>query len=284
MKVFLARNIGFCDGVKRSINITLDQLNLAKGKVYTEGPLVHNMAVINKLLKIGVHILKAGMYLHSNDIVVIRAHGIPHDRHLELQSMGCLVKDATCPKVLRIAGLIRKYSNLGYNIIFIGDAAHPEVIGLRSYSQKAQIHVISSINEFYTLKPLSGQIIVLCQTTLNIERFIEIVDKIHKIYPNAIIKNTICPSTKDRQSEVLELINKGCDLIVVVGSKNSKNSNELIDIALKHETEAIIIESQLDITLKDIATHNLIGVCSGASTDIQDVINVHKKILSLIPK
>ena len=131
MRVRVAKTAGFCMGVRRAMDILLDAANEKNddGKVYTDGPLIHNPQVLEYLEKRGIHVVKGQTDL-SNSTVVIRAHGVTPTRRKEIENMGAKVCDATCPHVMRVQSIIKKYAAQGYSTVIVGDKGHAEVVGL----------------------------------------------------------------------------------------------------------------------------------------------------------
>jgi 4-hydroxy-3-methylbut-2-enyl diphosphate reductase len=285
MRVTLSRHIGFCGGVTRSIAIAYDAVKNVKGNAYTDGELVHNSNTLARLEQIGIKKLPNELKLcQSDDSIIIRAHGVTPARKAALHILGCKVIDATCPKVLKIAELIEKYAGDGYHIILVGDANHPEIIGLCGYVPGEKITVLSSTEEVFGLKISHEKIVVLSQTTFECELFEEIARTICKQFRGAIVSNTICPSAANRQREVAFLSRNGCDCIVVVGGKLSKNAKSLKNTAETNGCCSLIIEHENDPTLTETERFSHVAIVSGTSTDYQDACAVYKKLLSLVPK
>jgi 4-hydroxy-3-methylbut-2-enyl diphosphate reductase len=196
-----------------------------------------------------------------------------------LGALGCRVIDATCPKVLRIAGLIKKYSNEGFHVLLAGEADHPEIIGLCGYALYKKITVLSSAREVSNLKTCSEKIVVLSQTTFESEVFEEIADAVLKRFKDATVKNTICSSTINRQREILNFIQSGCDCIIVVGSKFSNNTKSLYNTALANGCHSLIIENPQSLELANTKKYNHIGITSGASTDYRDAYEIYERLI-----
>ncbi|MDR0680043.1 MAG: 4-hydroxy-3-methylbut-2-enyl diphosphate reductase [Puniceicoccales bacterium] len=280
MKVFLSKYIGFCEGVRRSIAMSYDEIRKANGNVYTDGDLVHNSRTLDRLAYAGIHKLQDDQSLPKNcDSIIVRAHGVTPARRKMLGALGCRVIDATCPKVLRIAGLIKKYSNEGFHILLAGKADHPEIIGLCGYAPDEKITVLSSAREVSNLKTCSEKIIVLSQTTFESEVFEEIANAVLKRFKDATVKNTICSSTINRQREILDFIQSGCDCIIVVGSKFSNNTKSLYNTATANGCHSLIIKNSQDPELANTKKYNCIGITSGASTDYQDAYEIYERLL-----
>lgn len=283
-KLIVAKNIGFCEGVKRSIDIVYSALEQNKGEVFIDGPIVHNSKVVDDLSKLGVSQFDESKKIKKDDTLVIRAHGVTKERKRFLANLTNNLIDATCPKVLRIVGLVKKYINQGYFIVLIGDPNHPEVVGICSHADRNKIIVISDEKGCENLKTLKiiGPILVLAQTTCNTDLFSKLSELIKSKFLNVDIVNTVCDVTQTRQKEVRNLIKLGCDSVLVLGSKFSKNSNELAKIAVENGCRADISDGLSTLDTCFVKNSNVLGLISGASTDIREVLKVKKYLLSLI--
>jgi 4-hydroxy-3-methylbut-2-enyl diphosphate reductase len=285
MRVFLSQHIGFCAGVNRSIAMVYAESKRCKGIVYTDGELVHNAGTLDELTRADITKLQDGQKLcKAYDSIIIRAHGVTPARKEALSLLCDRIVDATCPKVLKIAELIKKYSTDGYQIILIGDASHPEVIGLCGYAHGENITVLSSVEEVFNLKMSDAKMVVLSQTTFEHSLFQEIADMICRCFMNVIVNNTICSAAICRQQEIFHFIGNGCDCIVIVGSEFSKNTQSLRDVAERNGCRALVVEDAKDQTITEAKKYGHVGVISGTSTNRTDVNGVYEKLLSLISK
>ncbi|MBT9447958.1 MAG: 4-hydroxy-3-methylbut-2-enyl diphosphate reductase, partial [Desulfobacterales bacterium] len=213
MKIKLARTGGFCMGVRRAVEIVLDAANTRKGPLYTFGPIIHNPQIINLLEKKGVSVLTDPAAAEQGT-VIIRAHGVPPDVKDSLKQMGLNVVDATCPRVIRVQTIIRKYALKGYHAIIVGDHNHPEVMGLLGYAEGRGL-IINRPEDIPAL-PDFERAVVVAQTTQNSRVFSEITREISTRFPHYSIFNTICDSTSKRQLEIRDMA-KEVDAIIVVG-------------------------------------------------------------------
>jgi 4-hydroxy-3-methylbut-2-enyl diphosphate reductase len=152
MKITLSNYIGFGDGVRRSLEMSYDEAKRIDANIYTDGELIHNSNTLRRLIQTGIGKLQNAQNLCKNsDSIVIRAHGITPARRKMLEALGCKLIDATCPRVPKIAGLIKKYLSHEYHIILVGDGAHPEVIGLCGHAPSEKITILSSVEEALNL-------------------------------------------------------------------------------------------------------------------------------------
>jgi 4-hydroxy-3-methylbut-2-enyl diphosphate reductase len=264
LKVFVAKTAGFCMGVRRAMDILLDAANEKNigAKVYTDGPLIHNPQVLEYLEKRDLHIVNDVTDL-SNSTVVIRAHGVTPSRRAEIESKGAKVCDATCPHVMRVQSIIKKYAAQGYSTIIVGDNGHAEVVGLLGYAE-GRGHVVENMENIELLPPMD-KVCIVAQTTQDRHLFKRAIDEIKRRYPNSESFETICSSTYKRQDEVVNLC-KSVDAMIVVGGRGSANTTRLVTICESQGTPTFHVETDSEIDLNKLKVFNTIGVTAGAST------------------
>jgi len=272
MKVRVAESAGFCMGVRMAMDHVL---NVSRGReiIYTLGPLVHNPQALKMLESRNVYISNGINESLKGKTVVIRAHGVPPEIRRQLKEIGSFVVDATCPKVLRSQGIIKKYYARGYSIVIVGDRGHAEVDALFSFTDNDGI-VVENIGEARKL-PHMEKVCVVAQTTFNIAEFKDVSTEICKHADECYIANTICASTERRQGDIQKLARE-TDATVVVGGKNSANTNRLAEISRKIGQPTFLIENPAELDLEKLSQYNEIGVTAGASTPqwvIQEVID-----------
>lgn len=276
--IIVAQTAGFCWGVKRAMDITLQTAKDVHGAVYTHGPLIHNPQVIEMLKGKEVYAVTDADDLNPGSSIIVRTHGVtPHVRR-GLKEHGLSVKDATCPLVARVQGIIKKYATKGYATVIIGDNGHAEVIGLMGYASE-RCHVIGSVNEVDALPPLD-KVCVVAQTTCDTTKYDRIVAALKQKYPEAVVTNTICDATEERQGEVLEMARK-VDAMVVVGGRTSANTTRLAKIAEEAGAVTFLIETEDEIDPDEIAKYERIGLTAGASTPQWMIQRVHDRLLSM---
>jgi (E)-4-hydroxy-3-methyl-but-2-enyl pyrophosphate reductase len=262
MKVRLAKKAGFCMGVRRAMELALEASYHFPDPVYTFGPLIHNPQVLSMLEKKGIHILDP-VTDRQTGTVVIRAHGIPPQNHELLKKSGCTIVDATCPRVIKVQAIIRKYAREGYTPIIVGDRDHPEVIGLLGYSEDRGV-VLTHPDQVADLPELN-QVIVVAQTTQDESLFQKVVEKLRGRFPDSLVFNTICNATHERQEEVRNLARQ-VDGLVIVGGYNSGNTRRLAAIADAAGTPCFHVETEAQLDKKELRRFKTIGVTAGAST------------------
>ena len=266
MEIKLAKTAGFCMGVRRAVDAVLEVAQHETGRrIYTYGPLIHNPQTIELLKSRGITAVKSIDEIENpqNSVLVIRAHGIAPEERRKIKESGIRILDATCPKVGYVQGIIKKHAAQDYTVIIVGDRAHPEVDGLLGYT-RGKGKVISTLKEAEEL-PCLDKVCVVAQTTQDIENYNQIVQKIQKSCPQAVIFKTICSSTEKRQAEVIELASE-MDALFVVGGKNSANTGRLADLAASRRTPTFHIETAEEIQSIDLKPYHRIGVSAGAST------------------
>ncbi len=283
MRVIVAKTAGFCMGVRKAMDNVIDAANKSgkgNGSVYTEGPLIHNPQVLEKLEEKGIMSLNKDTNL-ENSTVVIRAHGITPKRRRELEASGAKVCDATCPRVKRVQLIIEENAKNGYSTVIVGDEGHAEVTGLLGYTE-GKGYVISSPEEVSDL-PDMDKICIVAQTTQDMDTFSSTVDKLKQRYENNKVFDTICSSTSKRQKEVISL-SEDVDAMIVVGGRGSANTNRLVQIAESKDMPAFLVETEEELDLKKLVNFDVIGVTAGASTPNWLLERVVEKVQSFHAK
>ena len=272
MKIIVAKNSGFCNGVRRSVDLA----NKTSGKnikSYTLGPLVHNPTQVNMLEEKGVGVIDEKEALNlKNSQIVIRSHGVSEKLKDDLRKNSNDVIDATCPVLINIYKKIKEKENEGYTIIIIGDKDHPEIKAMASYVNNGII--IKNETEAKNITNMS-KLYVVSQTTNRIDFFENIAHELEKTNDDVVIENTICNATRLRQ-EACKSLSKEVDCMIVVGGFNSSNTNKLYQIAQKYCKNVKRIETVKDLPLQKLSNFNIIGVIAGASTPdqvIEEVVN-----------
>jgi 4-hydroxy-3-methylbut-2-enyl diphosphate reductase len=278
MKVLLAKSAGFCMGVRRAVETTLDVIQEENGGVSTFGPLIHNPQVLDLLDEKGVKVLK-DIPMHESGTVIIRAHGVPPVHKEKLLDAGAKVKDATCPHVVKVQVIIEKYLKQGYGTVIIGDRNHAEVEGLMGFAgSKGQ--VVSNRQDVDNLQ-LDLPYIIVSQTTQDETAFEELSRLILERFSGGRVFNTICDATHKRQEEVRSLCEK-VEAMVVVGGKNSANTQRLAEIAEAKECPVFLVETEDELDIDALSKYECVGVTAGASTPTW-MINRVVGILEAIP-
>lgn len=265
-------------GVRRAMDILLDAANErgADGKVYTDGPLIHNPQVLEYLEKRGIHVVNGQTDL-SQSTVVIRAHGITPTRRKEIENLGAKVCDATCPHVMRVQSIIKKYAAQGYSTVIVGDKGHAEVIGLLGYAE-GKGYVVQELEEIEQLPPMD-KVCIVAQTTQDRRMFKEAIERLKQRYAHCESFETICSSTYKRQDEIISL-SKSVDAMIVVGGRGSANTTRLVKICESQGTPTFHVETDAELDLDKLKDYDTVGVTAGASTPNWMIKRVVEKVHS----
>ena len=282
MEIFTASVLGYCMGVERAVNLALKTIGEKKenSKLYTLGPLIHNPLVLKELNERGMKVLSDDEIknVSSGDAVVIRAHGTTAKNIDTLQKQNAVIIDATCPRVKQSQKRVEEWSKKGYDIIIAGDKNHGEVKSLEGFfdsSQGGKLYVVQNSDETEVI-PLRERTALISQTTFSPEKYDAITTAIKGKKSDAVIFNSICDATLKRQKSLEELAKK-VDAILVVGGKQSANTKQLKDLALKYCPNVELIEDETEIPEK-FFDFEKVGITAGASTP-QFVIDAVKKRL-----
>lgn len=263
MKVLATNSAGFCPGVRQAVEKARHTAATSPIPVFTDGPLIHNREMMDQLKQEGVQECADPKAAPAGSHLVIRAHGIPPERRDFLKSLPVQLVDATCPDVARIQGLIRKYARNGYGIVIFGDAKHAEVVGLMGYAQ-GNGHVVQAPGDVELLPANLQRVCVVSQSTCFPTSYAEIAAAIRRRYPDAEILDTICESTKTRQSELLELA-RNVEAIVVVGGAHSANTLHLVELA-SNLRPTFHIQTRQQLDAEKLSHYRIVGLTAGAST------------------
>ena len=278
-KVILAKPRGFCAGVARSIKVVEDCISLFSAPVYVKHAIVHNTTVVADLEKIGAITVENVDDVREGAVVVFSAHGSPPEHYDAARARRLTVIDATCPLVTKVHIEIARYIRDGYSVVYVGHRGHVEGIGVRGEAAKVGVTVplVDNLSEVNTLAyPEDAKIAILTQTTLSVDETSDIIAAIRKKYKNAVEPPTkdICYATTNRQGAVKELANVA-DVILVVGSKTSSNSNRLVQVAREKGIAAYLIDGVGDIASEMYENKKIVGISAGASApekNVQEVV------------
>ena len=266
MRVRLARHAGFCMGVRRAMELALAQAHHAEGPVFTYGPLIHNPQVLELLASKGIQPLKEIPPPGSvtGGTVIIRAHGVPPQDKARLKQAGfSQIVEGTCPRVIRVQAIIARAAKRGADVVIVGDASHPEVVGLLGHAQGRGL-VVSRPDEVAELPELTD-VVVVAQTTQTGENFKAIVKALSRRYGPVEVHETICEATHRRQDEVKSLAQE-VDGVVVVGGRNSGNTQRLAQVAAESNKPVFAVETEEELPRGELAHLETVGVTAGAST------------------
>ena len=252
-------------GVKRAVDQALELSNDKSSATYTLGPLIHNKQTIEMLNLRGVDALDEKDLPNLPSTILIRAHGVPPQVMNHYKTAGYKIVDGTCPKVKTVHKVIEKYRDQGFKIVITGDEGHAEVIGLMGYADDCG-HLIQTLDDVEML-PQFEKICLVSQTTFDRYLFDTIADKIKEKFSGSeiVVKKTICSATDQRQEETMQLA-QSVDALIVVGGKNSANTQRLAKIAQECGAISQAVETENDIEWDLLAKCKTVGVTAGAST------------------
>jgi len=268
MEVIKAKSAGFCFGVKKAMETVYQQIENNQGKrIYTFGPLIHNEEVVKELKSKGVDVVESVEELKAlkEGIVIIRSHGVSKDIYKIMEDNGIECVDATCPFVKRIHKIVEKESAAGKKIIIIGNDGHPEVEGIKGWSN-TPAKVIEKVEEALEFScETDEKICIVSQTTFNYNKFQELVEIFQKKGYDISVVNTICNATEERQTEARQIA-ADADVMIVIGGTHSSNTRKLYEICKNECENTHFIQTLDDLNLEVPKSVRLVGITAGAST------------------
>jgi len=283
MDIETAEYSGYCFGVKRAMGIAEETINKYKetnSKIYTLGEIIHNSGVVKELSKKGLAVAKDEKEIASGSVLIVRSHGMSPVILERIKSRNVKIVDATCPFVKKAQSEAKYLSQNGYFVVIIGNKDHPEIKGIKEHVKDSNCcMVIENAEEVSKLRK-KKRIGVVVQTTQTSENFESIVCKILKKAKEILIENTICSITKNRQNSSRKLAKK-TDVMIVVGGKRSANTTHLAEISKKYNIRTYHIENFKEINAEWFSGAKKVGVIGGASTPMEDIVDV-KKIIEKI--
>ncbi len=285
MQVILANPRGFCAGVDRAIEIVERALDLFGAPIYVRHEVVHNRYVVNKLRNKGVVFVDELEEVPDDETVIFSAHGVSQLVRSEAQQRGLRVFDATCPLVTKVHLEVSRFSEQGNECVLIGHAGHPEVEGtMGQYSETAGgcIYLVEDVTDVEQLEVRHpDRVKYVTQTTLSVDDAARVIDALQRRFPaiEGPRKDDICYATQNRQDAVRELA-RMADIVMVVGSPNSSNSNRLRELAEQQGVPAYLVDSPDQIDEHWFEGKDTIGLTAGASAPevlVQEVIDCLKE-------
>ena len=267
MEITVAKSAGFCFGVQRAVDSVYKELEENSGKIYTFGPIIHNEQVVEDLNKKGIEVIDTVEQLKKikEGTVVIRSHGVAKEIYDILEQQKLKMVDATCPFVKKIHNIVLDESNNGKTIIIIGNDNHPEVEGIKGWVN-GEVIVINKEDQIEKLSlPEQTKACIVSQTTFNYNKFKYLVEIIRKKGYDITVVNTICNATHVRQVEARK-ISSNVDGMIVIGGKNSSNTQKLYDICRNECENTFYVQTVKDLNLHELKSLKSIGITAGAST------------------
>ena len=284
MKITLAETAGFCFGVDRAVNLVYSLLNKGE-KVCTLGPIIHNPQVVDDLAARGVIIADTPGQAPRDAVLVVRTHGVPKSVMDEIDRLSLRCTNATCPFVLKIHKIVSDATVNGSTVLIAGDPNHPEVIGIKGYCH-GETYVFRDVEELDAIiaaHPELAQksVCAVSQTTFSTAQWEKCVKKIKLVYTNAVVFDTICNATEERQAEAIEL-SRRCDRMLIIGGRQSSNTAKLKSVC-EPNCPTDLIETAAELRGIDFSGCRHLGVTAGASTPartIKEVLETMSEIMN----
>ncbi|MEY2720924.1 MAG: 4-hydroxy-3-methylbut-2-enyl diphosphate reductase [Pseudomonadota bacterium] len=270
MKIVLANPRGFCAGVDRAIDIVERAITLFGAPIYVRHEVVHNRHVVERLRTMGAVFVEELHEVPDGATVIFSAHGVSKAVEDEAKRRGLTVFDATCPLVTKVHMEVRRYAKEAREVILIGHDGHPEVegtLGRFDTSFGGEIHLVESVEDAAALEVENpANLAFVTQTTLSVDDTAEIVETLRRRFPELASprKEDICYATQNRQDAVKDLLRE-CDVLVVVGSVASSNSNRLVELGHRAGIPAFLVDGAADLRREWFGGKQCIGVSAGAS-------------------
>src|SRR5438067_12505907 len=265
-KLLLAAPRGYCAGVDRAVQTVERALDLYGAPVYVRKEIVHNKHVVEQLRERGAVFVDQETEVPEGETVVFSAHGVAPSVHRNAETRALRTIDATCPLVTKVHVEARKFAEQGYTIVLIGHAGHEEVEGTMGEAPESivLIETEADVDRLEVGDP--DRVAYISQTTLSVDETTAIIARLRERFPNIVGPRTddICYATTNRQMAVRQMARE-CDLVLVIGSANSPNSNRLVEVARDHGAEAHLIDNETQVREEWLEGKRVVGITSGAS-------------------
>jgi 4-hydroxy-3-methylbut-2-enyl diphosphate reductase len=302
-RVLLAAPRGYCAGVDRAVQTVERALDLHGAPVYVRREIVHNKHVVEQLARRGAIFVEQETEVPEGEMVVFSAHGVAPAVHDNSAARGLRTIDATCPLVTKVHVSARRFAADGYTIVMIGHEGHEEVEGTMGEAPQS-IVLVQTAEEVETLEiPDPERVAFITQTTLSVDETAEIIAALRAKFPGIVSSKSddICYATTNRQIAVKQLARE-CELVLVIGSTNSSNSNRLVEVAREHGAASHLIDNQAQVREEWLAGVETVGITSGASApeelvealvelfrergaeDVSELRTVHEDVRFMLPK
>ncbi|MFN8132740.1 MAG: 4-hydroxy-3-methylbut-2-enyl diphosphate reductase [Solirubrobacteraceae bacterium] len=275
-KILLAAPRGYCAGVDRAVQTVEHALDLYGAPVYVRKEIVHNKHVVEELRERGAVFVDEETEVPEGSTVVFSAHGVAPSVHANAAERGLFAIDATCPLVTKVHVEAKKFASEGYTIVLIGHAGHEEVEGTMGEAPESIILIETEddVEQLEVADP--DKLAYISQTTLSVDETRTIINRLREKFPAIIGPRTddICYATTNRQAAVKQMA-AHCDLVLVIGSRNSSNSNRLVEVAREHGADSHLIDNASQVQEAWLAGVRVLGITSGASAPeglVQDLV------------
>ena len=301
--LLLAAPRGYCAGVDRAVQTVERALELHGAPVYVRKEIVHNKHVVEQLRARGAVFVDSETEVPEGATVVFSAHGVAPTVHENALTLNLHTIDATCPLVTKVHVEAKKFAAEGYTIVLIGHAGHEEVEGTMGEAPE-HIVLIENEDDVDTLEVADAEkVAFISQTTLSVDETQAIINRLRRRFPKITGPRTddICYATTNRQAAVKQLARQ-CDLVLVIGSRNSSNSNRLVEVAREHGADSHLIDNEAQVREEWLVGKNVVGITSGASapeelvqrlvkfftergtTDVRELEVVQEDVRFMLPK
>ncbi|MFA1562033.1 4-hydroxy-3-methylbut-2-enyl diphosphate reductase [Aliivibrio fischeri] len=276
MKIVLANPRGFCAGVDRAISIVERALELYEAPIYVRHEVVHNRFVVEGLKQRGAIFVEELHEVPDDNIVIFSAHGVSQAVRKEAKERALTVFDATCPLVTKVHMEVARASKKNIEVVLIGHAGHPEVEGTMGQyaSDSAGMYLVETPDDVIKLNVKDpSNLHYVSQTTLSVDETADVIDELRRVFPDiqGPRKDDICYATQNRQDAVRDMASQ-VDVMIVVGSKNSSNSNRLRELSEKLGTTSYLIDCPEDLKEEWLTDQTKVGVTAGASAP-EELVN-----------
>jgi len=265
-KLLLAAPRGYCAGVDRAVQTVERALQLYGAPVYVRKEIVHNKHVVDQLRARGAVFVETETEVPEGAIVVFSAHGVAPSVHSHARQRALQTIDATCPLVTKVHVEAKKFAAEGYTIVLIGHAGHEEVEGTMGEAPDHIVLIEDEADVDALELPDPSKVAYISQTTLSVDETRAIIDRLRERFPEIVGPRTddICYATTNRQAAVKQLARE-CDLVLVIGSNNSSNSNRLVEVAREHGADSHLIDNEAQVREEWLERKRVVGITSGAS-------------------
>jgi 4-hydroxy-3-methylbut-2-enyl diphosphate reductase len=265
-KLLLAAPRGYCAGVDRAVQTVERALDLYGAPVYVRKEIVHNKHVVEQLRERGAVFVDQETEVPEGETVVFSAHGVAPSVHRNAESRELRTIDATCPLVTKVHVEARKFAEQGYTIVLVGHAGHEEVEGTMGEAPDSIVLIETEADVDALEVDDPDRVAYISQTTLSVDETNTIIARLRERFPNITGPRTddICYATTNRQAAVRQMARE-CDLVLVIGSRNSSNSNRLVEVARDHGADSYLIDNEVEVREEWLEGKRVVGITSGAS-------------------
>jgi len=274
-KILLAAPRGYCAGVDRAVQTVERALERYGAPVYVRKEIVHNKHVVEQLRERGAVFVESETEVPAGATVVFSAHGVAPSVHENAAERKLHTIDATCPLVTKVHVEAKKFAAEGYTIVLVGHAGHEEVEGTMGEAPDS-IVLIETVGDVDALEvPDESKVAYISQTTLSVDETREVINRLRERFPAIVGPRTddICYATTNRQAAVKQLARE-CDLVLVIGSRNSSNSNRLVEVAREYGADSYLIDNELEVLDEWLDGARIVGITSGASAPDELVLRL----------